>query len=63
MRSAALTAALVDIRVALTSGVDGTRTCELHISLGCAPGEFYVIFFKGQLLLNAESQRTLFLVE
>jgi hypothetical protein len=50
-------------KVALKWGVDATRTrkCELHISLGCAPREFYVIFLKGQLLVNAVSQRTLFL--
>jgi hypothetical protein len=26
-----------------------------HISLGCAAGGFYFLFFKGELLLNSQS--------
>ena len=34
-----------------------------HISLGCAPREFYFLFLKAEHLLNSQSQRTLFCIK
>jgi len=33
-----------------------------HISLGCAPREFYFSFLKGEHLLNSQSRRTILVV-
>jgi len=34
--------------------VSGTVSVQ-HISLGCTPGEFYFLFFKGQKFVNTQS--------